>query len=80
MDGTLARMLKSGVDVKAYLEAERKRGYTHDFSDFMNQMIKEHRLNRKTLALRAGMSQDYRRLSRRSRLDPILLQVSWKSN
>ena len=56
-----ARMIKYGrrEEVAEYVRVLEKTAYTDDFVSFMDQMIREHHVSRKQVALRAGLSQDY---------------------
>ena len=57
----IIRLLKHGRsdEVKSYVEAQKKQNYPEDFTIFMDQMITEHGLKRKDVAIRSGLSQDY---------------------
>lgn len=54
-------MLKHGRSdevQQAFLNLQ-KNEYSEDFTMFMDEMIREHRIKRKDIAIRSGMSQDY---------------------
>ncbi|GEM_PF-264868 len=57
----LLHLLKNGrsEEVAARVRQMEKTAYTDNFVTFMDQMIREHRVSRKQIALRSGLSQDY---------------------
>ena len=57
----ILRLLKygRGEEVRALVEAERRQNYPNEFVPFMDQMIREHKVSRKNVAVRSGLSQDY---------------------
>ncbi len=57
----LLHMLKNGrrEEVAEYVREFERQNYTDNFVSFMDQMIREHRISRKQVALRSGLSQDY---------------------
>ena len=60
-DERLLQLLKHGrgLEIREYLKTEQKQDYSMDFAIFMDQMLKEHKVSRKTVAIRSGLSQDY---------------------
>ncbi len=58
---TLYDLLKHGksAEVAAFIRAEQKKEYSFEFPVFMDQMLAEYKIKRKTVAIRAGLSQEY---------------------
>ena len=57
----LLHLLKYGksVDLQKQLKNEMKKEYSSSFPAFMDEMLQEHKIKRKDVAVRSGMSQDY---------------------
>ena len=58
---TLLHLLKNGRrdEVRNLLAEEKSNDYASTFPGFMDQVLKEKKINRKQLAARSGLSQDY---------------------
>ena len=57
----ILRLLKygRGEEVRALVEERKRQNYPNEFVPFMDQMIREHKVSRKNVAVRSGLSQDY---------------------
>ena len=57
----ILRLLKygRGEEVRAIVEERKRQNYPNAFVPFMDQMIREHKVSRKNVAVRSGLSQDY---------------------
>ncbi len=57
----ILHMLKHGRsdELRVAFEQMRKANYPNEFVPFMETMIREHKLSRKNVAIRSGLSQDY---------------------
>ncbi|MBQ6663343.1 MAG: hypothetical protein IJM69_07375 [Firmicutes bacterium] len=59
-DNELRHLLKhGGSGLEAFLKAQERTKYPESFTAFMDQMIREHKVKRKDIAIRSGLSQDY---------------------
>lgn len=57
----ILRLLKygRGDEVRTMVEQQKKLNYPNEFVPFMDQMIREHKISRKNVAVQSGLSQDY---------------------
>ena len=59
-DNELRHLLKhGGSNLEAFLKTQERTKYPESFTAFMDQMIREHKVKRKDIAIRSGLSQDY---------------------
>ena len=57
----ILHLLKNGRSdqVMAMMEMRKKQNYPNEFVPFMDQMVREHKISRKDVAVKSGLSQDY---------------------
>ena len=60
-DHEILQLVKHGrsEEIQFYFRDLQEKEYSGDFTAFMDEMVREHRIRRKDIAIRSGLSQDY---------------------